>query len=57
MDSIIWHLPQGFTLIFHVNILGVLGLFFSEQAFAFLKGTILDDLSTLTGITFSGMAR
>lgn len=57
MDSIIWHLPQGFTLIFHVNILGVLGLFFSEQAFAFLKGTILDDLSTLMGITFSGMAR
>ena len=47
MDSIIWHLPQGFTLLFHVNILGVLGLFFSEHAFDFLKGTVLDDLPVL----------
>lgn len=45
MDSIIWHLPQGFTLLFHVNILGVFGLFFSEHDF--LKGSILDDLPAL----------
>ena len=46
MDSIIWHLPQGFPLIFCVKTLGVVGRF-SEPAFAVLIGTRLDDLPDL----------